>query len=91
MIQPRIQPLNHNVLVLIEKKPEKTKSGIIIASTEDPRSEKAKVIALDKEVKTIRIGDRICFKSYALSEVEIEGKLYGFIKEDEILAKYEKN
>lgn len=82
-----IQPLNKHVLVLIEKKPEKTKSGIIIASAEDPRSEKAKVIALDKEVKTIKKNDIIYFKSYALSEMEIDGKLYGFIKEEEILAK----
>ena len=85
----KIKPLNRNVLVLIEKKSEMTKSGIIVASADDPRSEKAKVIAVDKEVKSIQKGDTIYFKSYTLSEVEIDGKLYGFIKEDEILARDE--
>lgn len=82
-----IQPLNRHVLILVEKKPETTKSGIIIASAEDPRSEKARVIALDEEITSLKKGDTIYFKSYALSEVEIEDKLYGFIREDEILAK----
>ena len=81
-----IQPLNRQVLVSIEKKPEATKSGIIIASKEDPRSEKAKVVALDKEVEIVKKGDLIYFKSYSLSEVEIEDKLYGFLKEEDILA-----
>jgi co-chaperonin GroES (HSP10) len=87
MSQLKIQPLNKQVLVLIERKKEKTKSGIIIASADDPRSEKAKVLALDKEVKCVKRGDIIYFKSYTLSEMEIDDKLYGFIKEDEILAK----
>ena len=73
-------------MVAIEKKPEATKSGIIIATAEDPRSEKAKVIALDKEVKCVKKGDIIYFKSYSLSEVEIDDKLYGFLKEEDILA-----
>ena len=64
-------------------------SDLIIASAEDPRSEKAKIVALDKEVKCVKKGDIIYFKSYSLSEVEIEDKLYGFLKEEDILAREE--
>lgn len=80
-----IQPLNKSVLVVVERKPSKTKSGVIIASSDDPRSEKAKVISVDKAVESVRKGDTIYFKSYSLSEVEVEGKLYGFLKEEDIL------
>lgn len=82
----KIQPLNRNVFVLVEKKPETTKSGIIVLNKEDVRSEKAKIIALDKEITSLKKGDTIHFKAYALSEVEIDDKIYGFIREDEILA-----
>ena len=82
-----IQPLNRQVLVKIEKKPDVSKSGIIIVTQDDPRSEKATVIAFDKDVKIVKKGDTIYFKSYSLSEVELEDELYAFIKEEDILAK----
>ena len=82
-----LQPLNKRILVLIEKKPETTKSGIIIASAEDPRSERAKVVSLASDVELdIKKGDIIFYKSYTLDETEYEGKLYGFLKEEDILA-----
>lgn len=86
-LKSMIQPLNNQILVAVEKKPDKTKSGVIIASQDDPRSEKAKVISVDREVKSVKKGDIVYFKSYSLSEIEKDGKLYGFLKEEDILGK----
>lgn len=82
-----IYPLNKQLLVLVERKPETTKSGLILASAEDPRSEKAKVIQVDSEVQSVKKGDTVYFKAYSLSEIEIDGKLYGFLKEEDLLGK----
>lgn len=83
----KLLPLNRNVLVEVEKKSETTKSGIIIASAEDQRMEMATVLAVAKDCDIVKAGDTIHFKTYSLSEVEIESKIYGFIKEEDILAK----
>ena len=82
-----LKPLNKQILVLVERKPEKTKSGLIMASVDDPRSEKAKVVEIDKEIQSVKKGDVVYFKAYSLSEIEIDGKIYGFLKEEDLLGK----
>lgn len=80
-------PLNTNVFVSVEKKSDVTKSGIIIATADDTRMEIAEVLEVAQAVEQVKKGDKIHFKTYSLSEVEIEDKIYGFIKEEDILAK----
>ncbi|MFA6972881.1 MAG: co-chaperone GroES [Gallionella sp.] len=82
----KIKPLNNNVLIEIEREQEVTKSGIII-STGDTNTvtEKAKVISPGAS-EVVKKGDTIYYKAYSLSPIEIDGKTYHFIKEEEILA-----
>lgn len=83
----KITPLNGNVLVSVEKKDNVTKSGIILATAGDERMEIAEVLEIAQNVEQVKKGDRIHFKTYSLSEVEIEDEIYGFIKQEDILAK----
>ena len=85
-----IKPLNKNVFVKVEKVKDVVQMGHIqfhIASTDDQRLEKAKVLSVSDEVKSVKKGDVIHFKAYSLSEIEIDRELFAFLKEDDILAK----
>lgn len=80
----KIKPLNDNILIEIEREPETTKSGIIIATDKNVITEKGTVIASNSE--NIKKGDIIYFKGYSLSPIEVDGKTLHFIKEEDILA-----
>ena len=80
----KISPLNNNVLIEIEKQPEVTRSGIIIATRENLITEKGIVIASSSKI--VMSGDVIYFKAYSLSPIEVNDKKYHFIKADDILA-----
>lgn len=85
----KIQPLANNILIDIEKAPEKTASGIIIPGMEDKKMEVGTVVAVGYDVDIlIEKGVKILFKAYSADTIELEGKEYNFIKSDDILALY---
>jgi len=63
-----------------------TKSGIILVSESDKRTEKGKVISTDNS-RVVKKGDTIYFKTYSLSPIKIKDEELAFIKEEDILAK----
>lgn len=79
-----LKPLNGHILIEVKNRPETTKSGVMVVNNGDNRMEKAVALSGGEFIKK---GDIIYFKSYSLSEVEEGGKIYGFIKEIDILAK----
>lgn len=83
----KTKPLSSNVLIKIEKADEKTKSGIVLISEQDKKLEKAEVIEVGKDVKLVKKGDTILFKSYSPDTINIDDEELSFIKEEEILAK----
>ena len=94
----KVQPLGDRVLVrpVAEKEGEKTASGIFIPETAKEKGKhiKGEVIAVGEgwyqEGKLIslrvKVGDTIVYPTYVGDEVEIDGKEYTIIKEDNILA-----
>lgn len=62
-----------------------TKSGIIISVGGDKHMEYAEVIAKDKDIKGIKVGDTVYFKMYSLNALEVDGEKYSFIKEEDVL------
>jgi len=50
------------------------------------RTEKATVLEVAKDVKTIKKGDTILFKAYNIDEIEVDGEKYVLIPEED--AKY---
>jgi len=78
-----IKPLHKNCLIEIEEMKEK--SGIILPDN-NIITEIAKVIAIGEDVKKVKKGNRILFKSWSIDEVEIKKKKHIFISEDLILA-----
>ena len=81
-----IQPLADYVVATGEDASNKTASGLYLpdAATEKPKT--AKVAAVGKDVKGVKPGDRIIYKSYSTTEVKIDGIEYILVKEEDILA-----
>lgn len=82
-----IQPLGTFILIEPDKEETKTKQGLYIPTKSNERTSSGVVIGIGKEVKNIRIGDRIIYTKYGEEPIEYEDKKYILRNIDEIFAK----
>jgi chaperonin GroES len=78
-----LQPLGDYVVAQNEEAQTKTASGIYLP---DNAQEKPKIIAIGKDVKQVKVGDRIVYKSYSTTEIKIDREDYILVKEEDVLA-----
>lgn len=81
-----IKPLADRVVATREEKAAKTASGIYLPDTAKEKPVFAKVVAIGPDVKGIKIGDRIIYKEYSVTELKVEGTEYLIVKEEDVLA-----
>jgi chaperonin GroES len=81
-----IQPLADRVVLEQLEQEEKTKSGIILPQDAQEKPKMAKVLAVGKDVKDVKAGDKVLYKSYGPDDVKVDGKEYMIAKEEDILA-----
>lgn len=81
MITPRADK------ILVEVEELKPKGGIILAR-DDLVIERATVISVGPDVKEIKVGDKVLYKTWALDTVEIGDEKYPFLSEEHVLAVY---
>jgi chaperonin GroES len=91
-----VRPLNDKVLIERAKAEEKTKGGIILPDSSKEKPKEGKIVAVGRgrlNTETgewlpfqVKKGDKILFKSYAGTDVKIDGKDYILMSEEEILA-----
>ncbi|HOA63348.1 MAG: co-chaperone GroES [Acholeplasmataceae bacterium] len=89
-----IKPLFDNVVLELEKKEQKTASGIIVSSKEEKTGNigYVKAIGTGKMVDgklvpmTVKVGDKVIFRQYAGTEIEVDNQKYTIIQEEDILA-----
>lgn len=90
----KIRPLQDRVLVERIEEEEKTKGGIIIPDTAREKPQQGKVIAVgsgktDEKGKQVPVGvkpgERVLFGKYAGSEIEVDGKQFLIMREEDIL------
>jgi chaperonin GroES len=91
----KITPLNDKVLIERVEADDKTAGGIILPDTAKEKPKQGKVLALgegkllengQRVPFQVKIGDRVLFSSYAGNEVQVDGKEYLVMSEDDILA-----
>ena len=81
-----IQPLA-DYLVAQEEEPEtKTASGLYLPEKAAEKPKVAKVLAVGKDVKQVKVGDRIVYKSYSTTDVKMGADEYILVKEEDVLA-----
>ncbi len=81
-----LQPLNDYVVAQTEEADAKTASGLYLPSNAQEKPQISRVLAVGKEVKQVKVGDRIVFKTYSTTEVKVNKDPFILVKEEDILA-----
>lgn len=84
----KIKPLNNTVIVKRVESNEVTHGGIILPLnvTEEKEIGKGDVIAKDKNIKDIKIGERILFKKYSPDIIKVDNENLQVVRYDDIIA-----
>lgn len=81
-----LQPLSDYVVAQAEQAESKTASGIYLPQNAQEKPKTAKILAIGKEVKQLKVGDRIVYKSFSPTEVKVGSEDYILVKEEDVLA-----
>lgn len=81
-----LSPLADWVVAEGEEAATKTASGLYLPDKATEKPKTAKVVAVGKNVKEVKAGDRIVYKSYSTTEVKVNDKEYILVKEEDIIA-----
>ncbi|HUY53497.1 MAG TPA: co-chaperone GroES [Candidatus Dormibacteraeota bacterium] len=81
-----IQPLPDYLVAKSEVNETKTASGLFLTENAQEKPKVAKVLAIGKNVKQVKVGDRIIYKSYSTTDVKLGSDEYILVKEEDVLA-----
>jgi chaperonin GroES len=81
-----IQPLKDYAVAQSEVPQTKTSSGLYLPDNAQEKPKVAKVMAVGKEVKQVKVGDRIIYKGYSTTDIKIGSDEFILVKEEDILA-----
>ena len=90
-----IKPLGDKVVIEVIEAEEKTASGIYLPDSAKKKPQEGRVIAtgsgrvLDNGTRnslTVKVGDRVLFSKYGGNEVNLDGKDYTILDEDQVYA-----
>lgn len=81
-----IKPLADYVVAKAEEAATKTASGLYLPDKATEKPKIAKVVAVGKDAKEVKVGDRIVYKTYSTTEVKVDGDEYILVKEEDVLA-----
>jgi len=81
-----VQPLGDYVVAVSLEAPSKTASGLYLPEKATEKPKVAKVVAVGKDAKQVKVGDQIIYKSYSPTEVKVDKTDYLLVKEEDILA-----
>ena len=81
-----LQPLGDYVVAKAEAVQTKTESGFLLPESAAEKPKTVTVVGVGKDVKTVKVGDRIVYKSFSGTEVKVGKDEYTLVKEEDILA-----
>jgi chaperonin GroES len=81
-----VQPLADYVVAEPEEAVTKTAGGFYLPEKAAEKPKVAKVVAVGKNAKQVKVGDRIVAKAYSQTEVKVGDTDYIVVKEEDILA-----
>ncbi len=81
-----IQPLADYVVAQQEEAETKTASGLYLPDKAQEKPKVAKVLAVGKDVKQVKVADKIIYKSYSTTDIKMGKDEYILVKEEDVLA-----
>lgn len=82
-----LTPLADRVIATREEANSRTASGLYLPDSAKEKATVANVEAVGPDVKEVKVGDRVVYKEYTVSEIKVNGKEFLILKEEDILAK----
>ena len=80
-----ITPLGDRVVAVREEAATKTAGGLYLPDNAKEKPVLAKVVAVGKDAKAVKVGDKIIYKEYSTTELKIDSTEYLVVKEEDIL------
>lgn len=80
-----MNPLGKNIVARKEEPVTQTASGILLGQAKE-KPAYAVVEEVGPDVKTVKKGDKIVFKEYSTTNIELDDVDYIIVKEDDVLA-----
>ena len=84
--QVNVQPLVDWVVAKPEEAVTKLSSGIYLTGKTAEKPMTAKILKVGKNVREIKVGDRVVYKSYSTTELKLDGEYFVLVKEEDIIA-----
>lgn len=81
-----IKPLADRVVVVREEAKTQTASGIYLPDTAKEKAALCEVKAVGPDVKNVKVGDKIVYGGYNVTEIKMDGTEYLIVREEDILA-----
>lgn len=81
-----IQPLADYVVAQQEAASSKTASGLYLPENAQEKPKVAKILAVGADVRQLKVGDKIIYKSYSTTDVKLGTEDYILVKEEDVLA-----
>lgn len=82
----KLQPLADRIVAKSVEAEAKSPSGIILPDSAKEKPQMGEVLAVGKEVKEIKPGDRILYTKYGPTEAKIDNEDLLLLKEEDVLA-----
>lgn len=82
-----INPMNEYVVVVTETTSKKTTSGLYLPESATEKSTSAKVVAVGKDVKDVKVGEKVIYKNdYESTKVKVDNQEYIVVYVKNIIA-----
>ena len=84
----KVKPLADRVMVKLEKTEAKTAGGIIIPDTAQEKTQTGTIVEIgdDKDVITVKVGQKVMYDKYAGTQVKIDQDEHLILKMSDIIA-----
>jgi len=82
----QLHPLADRIVARQVEAESKTAAGILLPDSAKEKPAMAEVIAVGKDAKEVKTGDKIVYKQYSTTEVKVGGQEQFVIKEEDVLA-----
>jgi len=81
-----INPLMDYVVAVAETAESKTASGLYLPEAAKEKPKTAKIVAVGKAVRELKVGEKIIYRSFSTTEVKVGATEYILVREEDVLA-----
>lgn len=81
-----LQPLADRLVAKPLEAQDKTSSGFYVPDSAKEKPQMGEVVAVGKEVKEIKVGDRVVYSQYKPDQIKVDGDELMIMKEEDVLA-----